>query len=248
MAMENHISDLGPINRRKFERFDFSQDLLVEGEKFQIVPDVYSKNLSQKGACITTQKPMQIGSIITAEIPSSKLHLIAEVRWVRPESENQYKMGIIFHELFPQTKQQILDLIHQLRIEPEVETDQASSLELERGISGYLDQYIEQIKPDPIETYPAIHRRFHSTEENSFSVYTPSKSRWLELTSTSFRLEEKTVNVKPKSYVRAIVVIALLAVAIGIYFFAVQKTMKEVYSETSQTPSTTLSTFRQIKD
>lgn len=227
--MEN-ISELGAINRREFERFEFANPIILEGEKFQVIPDVCARNLSQRGACISTRTPLQIGSIVTAEIPSSKLHLIAEVCWVRPDSDSKYEVGVIFHELFPQTKQQISDLIHQIRIEPVVEADQAPSLELENGIASYLDQYVEEIKPDPIETYPTI-RRIPAPSENSFSVYTPSKSRWLELTSTSFRLENKTAITKPKVYLRAVLLFMILAAALGLYLYMIKNTMKQVYSE-----------------
>ena len=217
--MENYISSVDLINRRKFDRFEFHDEFVIEGEKFQTIPSVASKNVSQKGAFLTLSQPMEIGSIITAELPTAKLHLIAEVRWTKKDNE-QYGIGIVFHELFPQTKQKITDLIHHIQVESKkIQQNSFSSLDFEQMVSAFLDRYIDDVRPEPVESYPTMNRRLNTPIEKSLSFYTPSKSRMMELTTSSFRIhQEKTESMKSKIPARKLAFLAALLATAGLYF------------------------------
>lgn len=216
--MENQISVMDNINRRKFTRFDFQNDFVLETEKFQIIPDTYSRNLSQKGAQLITSKEIAVGTITCIEIPSAKLQLIAEVRWVEPEENGRFSIGVAFHELFPQTKQKISEFIEQLQEKTSQEDEGIFlSLDLELSISSFLNQYNEGMRSDSMESFPKSSIRPTSTDEKRFSIYTPSKSKSLDFSSTSFRLEDdKTIEARNELITfRKVLLLTLALIGIG---------------------------------
>ncbi|MCC7459708.1 MAG: PilZ domain-containing protein [Proteobacteria bacterium] len=208
------MTQSGNINRRRFDRFTFETTFVLESENFSGISSTSSLNLSQKGAHLISQTPLTKGSIISIEVPSEKIQLMGEVCWIGPQRDQQYDVGIAFHEFFPATKVKIANLIERIQTEPETAEGKAFSFELENNVSAFLNKYIEDLRPDPIVSAPVSYRRLGTPTEKTLSFYTPSKPQTLEGTTTSFRIDEEKV--KAEMPVRSIV-LALLA--LSLFFF-----------------------------
>lgn len=202
-------------NRREFDRYSFQDTFLVEPENFQAISNTSSKNMSRKGAHLVSSTPLEIGAVVAIEIPSKRIQLMGEVRWVRPDGEGSYGIGVAFHNLFPSTGARIDEWVEEIQVQTESDPEgQTFSFELEDNVSSFLNSYIEAIKPEPIITAPVSYRRLGTPMENSYSFFTPSRPLASEGTTTSFRIDEPKV--AREIPVRAI---SLSLLALSLFFF-----------------------------
>lgn len=188
------MTQTGIINRRESDRFSFQDTFVVEPENFQAISTTSSRNMSKKGAQLLSKTPLTVGSIVAIEIPSKRIQLMGEVRWVRPDGEGSYGIGVAFHNLFPTTGAKINEWVEEIQVQSESDPEGLTfSFELEENVSSFLNQYIEAIRPEPIVTAPVSYRRLGTPTENSYSFFTPSRALTSEGTTTSFRIDQPEV-------------------------------------------------------
>lgn len=207
------------INRRQFDRYSFQDNFVVDTENFQGISTASSKNLSRKGAQLFSEKPLTVGSIVSIEIPSKKLQLMAEIRWVRPQTDGKgFEVGISFHELFPSTGSKIANLIQEIQ-EIQIKSEDGLegtvfSFELEANVSKFLDTYIDAIRPEAIMMAPISYRRLGTPTENSYSFFTPSRPNISEATTHSFRIDDPHA---VKSFPVRAILLGMLAISLLIF-------------------------------
>jgi hypothetical protein len=206
------------INRRQFDRISFNDKFVVETENFRGVASAHSQNLSQKGALIISNQSVAKGCVISIEIPSHRLQLLGEVRWVEPmETGDEFAMGIAFYEVVPGNKRKISSLLEEAQQHADSTSFEGKfSFVLEQNIASFLDKHIEDLTVDETTSVPVTYRRLNILTEKSFSFYTPTRSNPGEMTSTSYRIDqmEKTV---PAVSTRTIVLGLILIGLIGAY-------------------------------
>jgi len=182
------------INRRKYDRVSFEHIFVLETENFSGISSTSSVNLSQHGAQLVSKTSLTKGSVISIELPCEKILMMGEVRWVSPQPNQQFDVGVAFHEFFPSTKAKIANLIERIQTEPETADGKPFSFELENNVSSFLNKFVEDLRPDPIVSAPVSYRRLGTPTEKTLSFYTPSKPQTLEGTTTSFRIGEEKIS------------------------------------------------------
>ncbi len=207
------MTQIANINRRRFDRFSFQDTFVLETEKFDGISSTFSVNMSQKGAHLLSKKPYTQGAVISIEVPSQKIQMMGEVCWVGPQHNQQYNIGVAFHEFFPTTKSKIANLIDRIQTEPD-SNGPVFSYQLEQNVSQFLDPFIEEMKPEPLVQAPVSYRRLGTPTEKTLSFFTPSRPQTLEGTTTSFRIDEKIASRNLPT--RALL---LAGLALSLFFF-----------------------------
>jgi type IV pilus assembly protein PilZ len=102
--------------RRRHERYATSLDVdCASGDTF-----LYASitNISEMGIFVRSEQPLPVGTALTlrfAGADGGRLELRGVVAWVnplRPEGDNPNPgMGVRFHELTPETREQVVDLV-----------------------------------------------------------------------------------------------------------------------------------------
>ncbi len=103
-------------NKRKYERIEMSIKVncidFIASEKIA----ANSRNLSEGGICIATDKPLSIGRHINLVfyLPGKEnFKIIAEVKWSKKIEDKLYESGLEFTDISKRNKDRIVDYISQ---------------------------------------------------------------------------------------------------------------------------------------